>query len=182
MILRKLTTGVAGGYLAGLLTGVTVCAGIALYVTNAPVPFVSKVQRATDNIQPEAVDPNQPLFSPQIPAAQPAAPAAAGTAEAPAANSDAAAAAPVAAPAPPRDDPPARQLQVGAFHSADDADALRARLALLGLDAQVSQVTGGDGATVYRVRLGPYGPNDDVNAIRKSLSENGFEAQEVHAR
>jgi len=50
----------------------------------------------------------------------------------------------------------ALMLQTGAFKSAQDADSMRARLALLGLDARVSQVTQ-DGATVlYRVRIGPY--------------------------
>jgi cell division protein FtsN len=71
-------------------------------------------------------------------------------------------------------------LQTGAFKSAQDADSMRARLALLGLDARVSQVTQ-DGATVlYRVRIGPYRELDDLSGIRRTLSENGIEAQVVH--
>src|SRR5207244_12989317 len=70
-----------------------------------------------------------------------------------------------------------RMLQTGAFKSAEDADAMRARLALLGLDARVSQVTQ-DGATVlYRVRIGPYRELDDLSGIRRTLSENGIESQ-----
>ena len=72
-------------------------------------------------------------------------------------------------------------LQVGAFHNADDADAVRAHLALLGLDGKVFAVTA-EGVTLYRVRLGPYGQLDDVNGIRRTLSDNGMEAQLVHVR
>ncbi|SPE31774.1 Cell division protein (fragment) [Burkholderiales bacterium] len=72
-------------------------------------------------------------------------------------------------------------LQVGAFRSADDADAVRARLALLGLDGKVFAVLA-EGTTLYRVRLGPYGQLDDLNGIRRTLSENGMEPQIVHVR
>ena len=112
---------------------------------------------------------------------------------------------PAAAPAPPRQRrplPPPRRatpataggegtadaagnahlmLQVGAFKSADDADVLRARIALLGLDAKVT-ANEVDGATLYRVRLGPYGQLDDLNGIRRTLSENGMEPQVVHVK
>jgi cell division protein FtsN len=46
----------------------------------------------------------------------------------------------------------------------------------------VSAAATPEGVTVYRVRLGPFGQLDDLNGIRRTLSENGFEAQEVHAR
>ena len=72
-------------------------------------------------------------------------------------------------------------LQVGAFKNTDDADVLRARIALLGLDAKVTANLV-DGATLYRVRLGPYGPLDDLNGIRRTLSENGMEAQLIHVK
>ena len=72
-------------------------------------------------------------------------------------------------------------LQAGAYKSAQDADGMRARLALLGLDAKVSTYQQ-DGATVlYRVRLGPYGGLDDLSGIRRTLAENGIEAQVVHS-
>src|SRR6202007_545264 len=45
-------------------------------------------------------------------------------------------------------------LQTGAFKSPQDADAMRARLALLGLDARVTQVTQ-DATVLYRVRVWP---------------------------
>lgn len=200
------------GFFSGLVTGLALAVAIALYVTNSPVPFVNKVQHTTENITPEAGDPNRPLFSPQIPGpvGTPEAGAAAGpvTAPAPAAMPPAEAKAPsgprpaseplippapppvVAAPPTAAAAPPAGgvdtgnagarlMLQVGAYRSPDDADAVRAHLALLGLDAKVS-VAQSDGAPLYRVRLGPFGQLDDLNGIRRTLSENGMEPQIVH--
>jgi len=189
---------------AGLVCGIALSAGMALYITNSPVPFVNKVQRPTENVNPGAggqlPDPNKPLYSNQavsqevnVPA-QPAAAVAAGQGKAavpgqtppatvapapsaggPAGPSVASTAAPASAP-----DSGRAMLQVGAFKSAQDADSMRARLALLGLDARVSQVMQ-DGVTVlYRVRIGPYRELDDLSGIRRTLSENGIEAQVVH--
>jgi cell division protein FtsN len=199
------------GFAFGMVTGLAIAVGIALYLTNSPVPFVNKVQRSTENITPEDTDPNRPLFSPQIPSAAPplpdsAAPAAPAPGDAKegaaavrpapeanppsAASGDAAAGVPMtAAPGAGADKPGdgsadsgARlMLQVGAYRSAEDADAIRARLALLGLDAKVTSIEA-DGAPLYRVRLGPYGQLDDLNGIRRTLSENGMEPQLVHAR
>src|SRR5450631_1275016 len=175
------------GFLAGLVTGLVIAVVIALYLTNSPVPFVNKVQRSTENITPDTADPNHSLFSPQIPSpsaeqagrAVPSAPAAAETRSATGAPPGAAAAPGTAAPGnaagagvsandaagnPASDGGNRQMLQVGAYKSGDDADAVRARLALLGLDAKVTAVQS-DGATLYRVRLGPYGALDDLNGI-----------------
>jgi len=171
------------GFVSGLITGLALSTAAALYITNAPVPFINKVQRPTEKVNPGAggqlPDPNRPLYANR--AVPPAAPVedksvpAPGTV--PASPASAAAAASAA-------DSAARlMLQTGAFKSVQDADAMRARLALLGLDARVSQVTQQDGATVlYRVRIGPYRELDDLSGIRRTLSENGIEAQVVHAQ
>jgi len=183
------------GYLAGLVSGLFLAAVTALYLTHAPVPFVNKVQQSTENVTPEPGDPNRSLFSPQIPTAAPD--AASAHSSAPVAqpvtpsfaNSPAAKLAetlPKAAGTGAGDaagDAGARlMLQVGAFQNADDADAVRARLALLGLDGKVSATQNPEGTTLYRVRLGPYGQLDDLNGIRRTLSENGMEPQVVHVR
>jgi len=190
------------GFLGGLICGLAISVAIALYLTNSPVPFVNKVQHATENVNPEPGDPNRPLFSPQIPAAGAADPAARPVPES---NEPAGPVPGVATPPPPTAAAPAAppgagagpakpgaadagadggarlMLQVGAFKNADDADVLRARIALLGLDAKVTANLV-DGATLYRVRLGPYGPLDDLNGIRRTLSENGMEPQLVHIK
>ncbi len=192
------------GFLGGLIFGLALAVAIALYLTNSPVPFINKVQHATETITPEPGDPNRPLFSPQIPAAAASDPSAAArppveTGDGP--NALPGAVAPGALPPPAPHAPETAgtagkaaaptqagpdggaqiMLQVGAFKNADDADVLRARIALLGLDAKVTANLV-DGATLYRVRLGPYGPLDDLNGIRHTLSENGMEAQPVHVK
>jgi cell division protein FtsN len=173
------------GFVSGLVTGLALSTAVAIYITNSPVPFINKVQRATANVNPSAggqlPDPNKPLYSNR--AVAPAAPSDRPHEAAPIAPDDKSAAAGVApAPTAPVAAGDARvMLQAGAFKSEQDADSMRARLALLGLDARVTQVTQ-DGATVlYRVRIGPYRELDDLSGIRRTLSENGIEAQVVHA-
>jgi cell division protein FtsN len=186
--LRRPTT--LFGFLAGLVLGLGIAAAAAIYITAAPLPFVNRVQPSTENVTPDAGDPNRSLFSPHIPSAAPSAPAAADAAKPGAgAAADAVPANPPPAAAP--EGAPAAEaageagvrlmLQVGAYKSAEDADAARARLALLGLDGKVTEVQV-DGKTLYRVRLGPYGQLDDLNGIRRTLSENGMEPQLVHLR
>ncbi len=176
------------GFVVGLVSGIGLSTAAALYITNSPVPFINKVQRPTANVNPgangELLDPNKPLYSNR--AALPAPPPGTTREGAPAPIEDKSAPAPAAAPPPvaaaaPADTGARVMLQVGAFKSAQDADAMRARLALLGLDARVTQVQQ-EGATVlYRVRIGPYRDLDDLSGIRRTLAENGIEAQLVHA-
>ncbi len=72
-------------------------------------------------------------------------------------------------------------LQAGAFKTPEDADGMRARLTLLGLDARVFPVEQ-SGTTLYRVRLGPYGQIDDINRIRKTLASNNIDAQVIRLK
>ena len=64
-------------------------------------------------------------------------------------------------------------LQAGAFGEEKEADNLRAKIALTGLEASVQPVAIPDRGTLYRVRLGPYESLDDVNRIKAGLSQNG---------
>jgi len=66
-------------------------------------------------------------------------------------------------------------LQVGSFRSATDAEGLRARVTLLGLETRIQTVTVND-ATWHRVRVGPYQSARDADGARRRLHENGFEA------
>ncbi len=65
-------------------------------------------------------------------------------------------------------------IQVGAFRSNADADAQKAKLALMGLDAKVSERDQG-GRTVYRVRLGPYADKAAAEKVRARLEGSGIE-------
>jgi len=67
-------------------------------------------------------------------------------------------------------------LQAGAFSEEREADNLRARIALTGLEASVKPVAVPDRGTLYRVRLGPYQSLDDANRMKTVLSQNGVGA------
>jgi cell division protein FtsN len=67
-------------------------------------------------------------------------------------------------------------LQAGAFSDEKEADNLRARIALTGLEASVRTVGVADKGTLYRVRLGPYQSLDDANRIKAELGRNGVGA------
>lgn len=73
-------------------------------------------------------------------------------------------------------------LQAGAFQSPADADNLKARLALLGLESSVEPTTLPDKGVWYRVRLGPYGRIDEINKVRSQLAQNGVDASLVKVR
>jgi cell division protein FtsN len=168
------------GLVVGLVLGLALAAIVAVYITQAPVPFVNKVQRPTENIQPGAdgklPDPNKPLYAPPPPLK----PVDSAKSEPPPATA-AAPAEEARAPAPGADEGTRFQLQAGAFRTPEDADAMRARLALMGLDARVFPIEHA-GTTLYRVRLGPYGEIDEVNRTRKMLAENGIEVQVIRLK
>ncbi len=65
-------------------------------------------------------------------------------------------------------------LQVGAFNSGADADNLKARIALIGLQAEVKAATVQDKGVMHRVRLGPYKTHDDMSRVRDELTQNGL--------
>lgn len=67
-------------------------------------------------------------------------------------------------------------LQAGAFADEKEADNLRAKIALTGLEASVRAVAVPDKGKLYRVRLGPYQSLDDANRIKATLSQNGVGA------
>ena len=64
-------------------------------------------------------------------------------------------------------------LQAGAFSEEKDADNLKAKIALSGLEATVKPVDVPGKGTLHRVRLGPYQSLEDANRIKTALSQNG---------
>jgi cell division protein FtsN len=66
-------------------------------------------------------------------------------------------------------------LQAGAFQSSSDADNLKARLALAGLEAQIQTATLPDRTVWHRVRVGPYKDPDAMVQARSVLRENKIE-------
>lgn len=65
-------------------------------------------------------------------------------------------------------------LQVVALKNPADADKLKARLSLLGLDVSTQKVESG-GQYLYRVRVGPYKREDDAFGDLDILAANNFE-------
>jgi cell division protein FtsN len=66
-------------------------------------------------------------------------------------------------------------LQAGAFQSAPDADNLKARLALLGIEATIQTATLPDKGVWHRVRVGPYASIEELNRARETLKQNGYD-------
>ncbi len=173
------------GLIIGLVLGLGIAVVVAMFVTRATIPFVNKAPRPVAAVEPEGTklpDPNRSLYPKDAPVAS-AAPSAA-VASTPAADST------VIAPPPPNLAPGAdgkpvvdrsapstgiTTLQAGAFSTSDDAESMRGRLALLGIESRV-QPGDREGGKIYRVRLGPYSRIEDLNRTRQRLIENGVEA------
>jgi cell division protein FtsN len=65
-------------------------------------------------------------------------------------------------------------LQAGAFREMSDAEATRAKLALLGFEAAISDRTS-DSGVLHRVRLGPYNQVEAMNKARAKLLDSGVD-------
>lgn len=194
---RRQGGGTIIGFMAGLVFGLVVAVFVAIVVTRAPVPFVNKIGKAPERVvEPrspaDVPDPNRSMYPKSR--QQPGAPT---QATLPAMQGGSMAGAPLAPPntaggedakADPstravegKDDRTAYLLQAGAFRSQDDADGMRAKLALVGFEAKV--VTADvNGQTLYRVRVGPYAQLEDMNRVRAKLAENGIEASVIRQR
>lgn len=154
--------GTAVGFLAGTIVGLAIAAGVAIVVTRAPMPFVNKSDAVNAQVissgGSQLPDPNLGLR--QAPAASAAAqPATGEQAAAPQAGKK-------------------YLLQAGAYRSEVDAQSMRARLALIGYEAEIraAQV---NNETLYRVRLGPFAALDQINTARAELANNGIDAAVV---
>ncbi|SFU27230.1 SPOR domain-containing protein [Pseudoduganella namucuonensis] len=121
-----------------------------------PAPAKDELQQVVDKIEAAGKT--------KAPAAAPA--AAPATAAAP------------AAPASAADEKFVYYLQAGAFREVADAENTRAKLALLGFEATVSDRTT-DTGVLHRVRMGPYAQVETMNKVRSKLSENGIDVAVV---
>ena len=65
-------------------------------------------------------------------------------------------------------------LQAGAFEDPSEADNLKARLALMGVEASVQKVEVPDKGTLHRVRTGPYLGQEAMTKARDSLTASGI--------
>jgi cell division protein FtsN len=175
--------GTVMGIFIGLVLGVVLCAGVMWYINGSSLPL-----QLREAAPPPAAAGGDPVALPGKPGDKPSArprfdfyEILPGGQTSPAAPSSTP---PVAAPAetpppvtaaPPAVAPEALVLQAGAFSSEDDADNLRARLALIGLESTVQTHTVAGKGTLYRVRLGPFASPEDMSRVRADLAQNGIE-------
>ena len=78
-------------------------------------------------------------------------------------------------------DPYVYFVQAGAFMKADDAEQQRAKLAILGFAAKVTEREQ-SGRTVFRVRLGPMDGREEAEALQRKIESSGNEANLVPVR
>ena len=64
-------------------------------------------------------------------------------------------------------------IQAGSFPSEDDAEKLKAKLAILGLEPSLQTAVIPDRGTYHRVRLGPFNNSNDMNKVLTLLKQNG---------
>ncbi|RQO80935.1 SPOR domain-containing protein [Acidovorax sp. FJL06] len=72
-------------------------------------------------------------------------------------------------------------VQAGAFRTQADADAQRAKLAMLGWEARVSEREQ-NGRAVFRVRVGPFTKRDDAEQLKEKLDGAGLESALVRVQ
>jgi cell division protein FtsN len=137
-----------------------------------------------------------PAFPPSVPSGTPpvgAAPAASSPRRDPAAilegrsPATAAATAPASPPAPvitstkPGSDALSYFVQAGAFGRVEDAEQQRAKLAMMGLQAKITEREQ-SGRTMFRVRLGPYDKKEDADLAKEKLDGVGVESALVRVQ
>ena len=79
-----------------------------------------------------------------------------------------------AAPAADAEDKITYYLQAGAFRDMEDAENTRAKLALIGFEASISEKAN-ESSVLYRVRIGPFAQVEAMNKARSKLIDNGID-------
>ncbi|MEO8343093.1 MAG: SPOR domain-containing protein [Gallionella sp.] len=190
--LRQAGNALWTGIFVGVLVGVCMAAGVAWYLMKSPSPFTNK--------EPPKPDLTKPATSAAT--EKPAAPSGEGKqrfdfykvltdkkdatvstkptdkpqgAKSTSAKSQAANSKPAVAYEP-------QILQAGSFASVNEAENLKAKLALLGVEANIQTATIPDKGVWYRVRVGPYKSAGEMNHARGFLKQNGVESTPMRAQ
>jgi cell division protein FtsN len=72
-------------------------------------------------------------------------------------------------------------VQAGAFRTPEDAEAQRAKLSLMGVDAKVTEREQ-SGRQVFRVRIGPFDKKEEADRQKEKLESSGFETALVRVQ
>ena len=184
------------GIFIGMVVGVGMAAGLTWYMMKSPSPFLQKEQAAdaAKSLPPAgAALPNAPSAAASSGAnngkprfefynvltdkqgTKTTAPAKQMDKDRPAEKAKPADSKPVVAYAP-------QILQVGSFSSVGDAENLKAKLALIGVEAHIQTASVPDKGVRYRVRLGPYKNEDEMNRARNFLKQNEVDSTPMRAQ
>jgi cell division protein FtsN len=194
------------GIIIGVVLGLAAALAVAVYVTKVPVPFLNKGQSRTAEQDAAEVrknrdwDPNAPLYgknpakalapapgviapappvatipAPAIPAAPASVPKATARSVDPLGELASARSAAIGS------DPFFYFVQAGAFRTPEDAEAQRAKLSLMGIEAKVTEREQ-SGRQVFRVRVGPFDKKDDADRSKERLEASGVETALVRVQ
>jgi cell division protein FtsN len=197
---RKSAGGTLLGLFIGLVIGLLIALGVVWYIHKSPLPFENKTEPAPGAAREKSNGlPAEPALLPGKPGdkprerqklefydilegkQQPTPGNASGTVTVTPATPPTAAGAASSAPT---ETKPATLffLQAGAFQKTQDADNLKARLALMGLDASVQAVAVADKGTMQRVRVGPFRSPEEMNRARTVLAQAGIQTTVVRQK
>ena len=73
-------------------------------------------------------------------------------------------------------------LQAASYANLEDADRLKARLVLNGLDTHIEKISIEGKGQYFRVRLGPYAHLDDLDAASQKLAQQGIKAMRLKVK
>ncbi len=174
------------GMFIGILLGLAIALGVAFYLNKTPLPFLgkSKPEAAKDG-KAATADPQKPIagmpqgaerdkpkfdFYKILPGS-----------EEPVTERELKEAAKAG-----KSQPEAAKgvyfIQAGSFQNPADADNQKAKIAILGFESSVEPTPLPDKGTWYRVRMGPYTSLEDLNRVRRVLSQNGIDASLVKVK
>jgi cell division protein FtsN len=177
---KKAGGGTLLGVFVGLILGLGIAVGVIWYMNKAPIPFLNKAKPPEKSVAGEpgkaAAKPDEKTtqavekprfdFYKILPGAEePVTEKQIKDAQQHAAKAGA-----------PKEN---YMLQAGAFQNPADADNLKAKLALLGVEAGVEPTNLAEKGMWYRVRVGPYSKVEEINRVRQTLAQNGIEASLV---
>ncbi|WP_084091548.1 SPOR domain-containing protein [Andreprevotia lacus] len=195
------------GLFIGLMVGVAIAVAVAFFLNRGTNPFQSKgngqdtppdaigsapatsTDKGPEILRPNGVSKDEPLAT-QAPKVASAASAASGVAldfykVLPQLNdsSDKGDKADTRKPEPTQpakaEAPKGAYLQVGAFQNEQDADNLKAKLALMGVEANIQSTDLGDKGIWHRVRVGPFTSLSELDKTRGLLKSNNVDSTVV---
>lgn len=154
----------------GVVTALIITAAAFIIITNAPIPFVNKIQQVSTSVDEKLLDgkttdPNSKLYAAgqgsEQTESQVAAVNAGGSDTSEAVATD------------------HFWVNAGTFSELPDAEKIRGQIAFSGLDAQI-EYRREAGKRVYRVRLGPFDSETAAEEIRQTLADNGIQGTLMH--